>query len=148
MTLEDTNSRAGRCVAPHIVVRDVAAAVQFYQRAFGGEVILSDTTSSGPTHFVCLRIGNSSFIVVGESHQSDVLRTNSPSSLGATSVTFELFVDDFDAAFERASLAGAEPSTGSEAGPSFGDRTSALRDPFGHIWMISTFIEDGGALCI
>jgi PhnB protein len=146
MTIEGTNARVGWCVAPHIVVRDVAAAIQFYQRAFDAEVVLSDTTSAGSIQSARLRIGNSSFIVAGESHPSDVLRTKSPSSLGGTSVSLELFVDDFDAAFERASLAGAEPST--VAGPCVGDRVSALRDPFGHIWIISTFIEDGGALCV
>jgi PhnB protein len=126
----------------------VEAAVEFYQRAFGAEIILRDTKPQGSTAYARLRIGNSLLIVSNQERSKDGMQTGSPSTLGGTSICLELFVDDFDAALERALLAGGMVSTDSIAGPFIGDRSIALWDPFGHLWTLSTFIDDAGALCI
>ena len=65
----------------------------------------------------------------------------SPQSLGGTSVTIQLYVDDVDAAYKRAVDAGASPIMPPE--DSFwGDRFSMARDPFGHCWAIVTVKEE------
>lgn len=58
-----------------------------------------------------------------------------------TSVGLHLYVEDVDSYFARAIAAGA-----SEAEPIkdqfYGDRSGALRDPFGHVWFIATRKEN------
>ncbi|MFJ3247499.1 VOC family protein [Streptomyces sp. NPDC086782] len=52
-----------------------------------------------------------------------------------------VFVDDVDTLAEQASAAGAEllqPPTDQF----HGDRTAILRDPYGHVWVFLTHVED------
>ena len=65
----------------------------------------------------------------------------SPALLAGTSVAVRLFVDDVDECFARALAAGAVQLRG-VADQFYGDRNGALRDPFGHVWIVSTHIED------
>ena len=65
----------------------------------------------------------------------------SPQSLGGTSVTLQLYVDDVDAAYERTVDAGATPIMPPEDA-FWGDRYSMLKDPFGHFWAIVTVKEE------
>lgn len=148
MTIQGSNILAGWGIAPKILVEDVESAVDFYQKAFGAEVIVRDTKSQGSVAYARLTIGNSSVLVSKPEDSQDDFRTGSPSTLGGTSVVLELFVEDFDAALERAVLAGGKASTASIVGPCIGDRVCAIADPFGHLWMLSTFINDAGALCL
>jgi PhnB protein len=148
MTIQGSNILAGFGIAPKIIVEDVESAVDFYQKAFGAEVIIRETKSQGSIAYARLTMGNSSVLVSKQEGSQDDFRTGSPSMLGGTSVILELFVDDFDAALERAVLAGGKVSTAPIVGPCVGDRVSAIADPFGHIWMLSTFINDAGALCL
>ena len=148
MMLEGSNTLPGWGIVPNIAVRDVDLAVQFYQKAFGSEVILRHPKPDGSISHARLRIGNSLLILSSDDRLDGVTRTGSPSTLENTSVSLELFVDDFDGALERALLAGAEMSKAPETEACIGDRVCSLVDPFGHRWMLSTFIDDSGALCI
>jgi PhnB protein len=65
----------------------------------------------------------------------------SPKKLGATSVSFVLYVDDVDAVFKRALGAGATESLPVED-KFYGDRMGTVIDPFGHHWSVATHIED------
>lgn len=148
MMLEGSNTLPGWGIVPNIAVRDVDLAVQFYQKAFGSEVMLRHPKPDGSISHARLRIGNSLLILSSDDRLDSVTRTGSPSTLENTSVSLELFVDDFDGALERALLAGAEMSKAPETEACIGDRVCLLVDPFGHRWMLSTFIDDSGALCI
>src|SRR5262249_19885734 len=61
----------------------------------------------------------------------------SPLSLGGTSVTIHLYVDDVDAWYKRAVDAGATAKM-PPADMFWGDRYGVLNDPFGHSWSIAT----------
>ena len=50
-------------------------------------------------------------------------------------------VDDVDAAYARALKAGAT-SVRAPENAFYGDRTSAIQDPFGNSWGIATHVED------
>ncbi len=64
----------------------------------------------------------------------------SPLTYGGTSAILELFVNDVDAAYQRAINAGA--SVKFRPDDSFyGDRVGHLTDPFGHTWSLSTVKE-------
>jgi len=64
-----------------------------------------------------------------------------PRSLGGSAVSIMLYVDDVDATFEGAVKAGAK-SRRAVANQFYGDRSGTLEDPFGHVWTVSTHVED------
>ncbi|QRX95550.1 hypothetical protein HRD51_36845 [Streptomyces sp. A1-5] len=64
-----------------------------------------------------------------------------PTSIGGTTVALHVFVKDVDALARQATTAGAEllqPPTDQF----HGDRTAILRDPYGHVWVFLTHVED------
>jgi uncharacterized glyoxalase superfamily protein PhnB len=64
-----------------------------------------------------------------------------PQSVGQTTVTIHLHVDDADALIARAVAAGARIER--EAADAFyGERSGVVRDPFGHRWNIGHSIEE------
>ncbi|MGH7873483.1 MAG: VOC family protein, partial [Candidatus Binatia bacterium] len=65
----------------------------------------------------------------------------SPNSLGGTSVSLVLYVEDVDSCFDRAVGAGAK-ALRSVQDQFYGDRSGTVEDPFGHVWTISTHKED------
>ena len=67
--------------------------------------------------------------------------TQSPRSLGGSTVSVFLYVEDVDAFFRRATDTGAKVID-PVADRFWGDREGVLKDPFGHVWTISTHQED------
>ncbi|MDC0274288.1 VOC family protein, partial [Planctomycetaceae bacterium] len=65
----------------------------------------------------------------------------SPSTLEGTSASFLIYVENVDELYAQALAAGGEVVR-PLADQFYGDRTGCLKDPFGHVWTISTHIED------
>jgi len=125
-------------ITPHLVVRGVAAAVAWYTAAFGANELLRNAAPDGERIMHCeLLLGDSRFFVVDEFPGA----AWSPQSLGGTSVTLHLYVEDVDALFERAVAGGADVIL-PVADQFWGDRYGILRDPFGHRWSIASRLED------
>ena len=62
-------------------------------------------------------------------------------TLGRTSASLHIFVDDNQALLQRAVGAGAtqiQPPTDMF----YGANSASLRDPFGHVWTIATRVEE------
>ena len=125
-------------ITPYLGVRGAAAAIEFYRRAFGAEEVLRLASAAGLVAYAQIRIGDSMVLLSDEMAGSP---QRSPSSLAGTSVAVRVYVDDVDACFARALAAGAVQLRG-VADQFYGDRNGALRDPFGHVWIVSTHIED------
>src|SRR5258705_508956 len=64
-----------------------------------------------------------------------------PDTLGGTSISVALYVEDVDAVFARAVAAGATVLDPVQD-YFYGDRGGKLKDPFGHRWMVATHKED------
>src|SRR6266700_186358 len=64
-----------------------------------------------------------------------------PLSLGGSSVTIHLYVEDVDAVARQAVAAGARMLRPVQD-QFYGDRSGTLTDPFGHVWMVATHKED------
>lgn len=64
-----------------------------------------------------------------------------PKSRGGATASLMVYLEDVDAAFARALDAGATQERAVED-QFYGDRSGSLVDPFGHVWMLSTHIED------
>ncbi|MEU6061552.1 VOC family protein [Streptomyces sp. NPDC047097] len=141
----ETPDRYRYAVVPNIRVADAAAAIDFYQRAFGArEDVRVDAPGGGVLHAE-ISIGPS-VLMLGDSDGEDGGEGGgggfrAPTALGGTSVALHVFVDDVDALAARAEEAGAEilqPPTDTF----HGDRTVILRDPSGHQWVFLTHQED------
>ena len=125
-------------VLPYLVIKNAAAALDFYQNAFGAETIMRMDMPGGAVMHAEMRIGTAVFML---SEQSDEWGNKSPDMLGDSPVTLMVYVPDVDAFVARATTAGAT-LTMAVADQFWGDRSGCLQDPFGHRWMISTHIED------
>jgi uncharacterized glyoxalase superfamily protein PhnB len=131
-----------RRISPHLIVRDGEGAIDFYQRAFGATVLYRSPMPAGAGIHAQLRIGDSTVLISTENltHDPD-LRVRAPETLGGSSTVLELYVDDVDAAYQRAVEAGATP-TMPPMDTFFGDRYGQLRDPSGHVWALAMVKEE------
>jgi PhnB protein len=129
-----------RTVTPYMVIRGAAEAIEYYQQAFGAEVIDQSMTPDGG--FVMnahLKIGDSVIMISDEMPMMEYWV--SPKNLNGTTVGIHLFVDDVDTWFERAKSAGVKVLM--EPGDMFwGDRYCQFIDKFGHAWSIGTRKEN------
>ena len=126
-------------LTPHLVVRDAAQAIEFYQRAFGAEVCGVHHMPDGKTVMhALLKIGDSFLMLNDEFPSNKVL---SPQSIGGTGTTIHVYVEDVDALFHQAVSAGAT-ETMPLMDAFWGDRYGQLEDPFGHRWSLATHKED------
>jgi uncharacterized glyoxalase superfamily protein PhnB len=125
-------------VYAYLCVSDAAAALDFYQRAFGAREKFRLTEPSGRIGHAELLFGT---MIVMLSDEYPEYGIRSASSIGATAVTIHLHVDDADAMIAQAVKAGATLER--EASDAFyGERSGAVRDPFGHRWLIGHSIEE------
>ena len=68
-------------------------------------------------------------------------RGKAPDTLGGSPVSLHLYVEDVDAVTERAVSAGAT-MVRPVKDEFYGDRSGQFKDPFGHVWNVSTHVED------
>jgi uncharacterized glyoxalase superfamily protein PhnB len=125
-------------ITPALVVRDAARAIEFYQNAFGAEIVVKLDGPGGAVMHAELKIGNSMLMLSDEFPDWGAV---GPQTIGGSPVTLCLYVDDCDAIFSRAVEAGAT----AKMPPSdqfWGDRYGKLEDPFGHAWSVATHIKD------
>jgi PhnB protein len=130
-------------VTPRLVVRDGAAAIAFYVRAFGAEEIGDRFTGpDGEVIHAEVRIGDSVVMITEDAAEGPVA---APERVGGVvTCVMALYWEDVDAAWERAVGAGAEVIYPLED-QFYGERGGRLRDPFGQQWMMSQHIEDVSA---
>ncbi len=123
----------------HLVCRDAVEAIEFYQAAFGAEEMGRMLTPDGKTLVhASLRIGDSMLMLVDENPDWEC---PAPQTLGGSPVAIHLYVEDADAAVERAVKAGGRV-TMPLVDAFWGDRFDKLEDPYGHSWSVATHIRD------
>src|ERR1019366_277087 len=83
-------------------------------------------------------IGNSIVMLADE---FPAFGNTSPQTLKGTPVSFALYVEDADVAYEQAVVAGATVLR-PIADQFYGDRAGTVQDPFGHKWTLMTHKED------
>ena len=125
-------------VTPHLVCAGAAEAIEFYKKAFGAVEAARVPGPGGKLMHALIRIGDSAVMLVDEMPEWGAL---GPKTLNGSPVTLHLYVEDADAAFERAVKAGAKV-TMPLADQFWGDRYGKLVDPFGHHWSIATHVRD------
>lgn len=109
-------------------------AIDFYQRAFGAEVVDRALDPSGTKIWhAALRIGDSMLFV------NDIFPGMGDGSPSKSALW--LYVNDADAWFKRAVDAGAQPLM-PPMDMFWGDRMGQVADPFGQKWTIATHVKD------
>jgi len=138
MTERHVEAMGIKAVTPYLAVRNARAAIAFYGAAFGARQMLVIEEQDGRIGHATLGIGPAEIYLADE--HPDFENVVGPQTLGGTSVTLDLEVEDVDAAVDRAVAAGAtlirppdHPTSGVQAGK--------VRDPFGHVWLITRIID-------
>lgn len=123
-------------VTPYLICRGAQKAIEFYTRAFGATELYRMPGPDGRIMHAEIQVGDSRVMLADETAEF-----RSPQSVGGTSVSLMLYVDDVDAVVRRAVEAGATVMRDVK-NQFYGDRTGTLADPFGHVWTIGTHVED------
>ncbi|MBV8144064.1 MAG: VOC family protein [Gammaproteobacteria bacterium] len=127
-----------RTATPYLIVQGAAEAIDFYKRAFGATEMLRMADPQGRVGHAEIRIGDS-VIMLADEHPGMGYR--GPRTLGGSSVSILLYLEEVDRVVERAVRAGARVLR-PVANQFYGDRSGTLEDPFGHVWTIATHVED------
>ena len=117
-------------VTPYLMVQDAAKFIAFMSTVFAAKTSEQLMRPDGKIGHTELRVGDS-LIMLSEASASHP----------ATPVILHVYVEDVDAAFERAVRAGgtvvAKPSN-----QFYGDRSGGVKEPSGNTIWIATHVED------
>jgi len=124
-------------LTPYLIVDGAAKALDFYTRAFGAEELYRFAAPGGKIGHAEMRIGDSIFMLADEFPERGV---RGPQG-GRPPVSLAIYCEDVDALWKRALAAGGKEDRPLQ-NQFYGDRTGTLIDPFGHVWTVSTHVED------
>ena len=122
-------------LTPYLIVKDGAAALEFYAAAFGARVLDQMTTPEGRVRHAELIIGDSP-VMLGE--HEDVTAQATPAY---APVSIYAYVEDADALFAKAIAAGAQVVAPMSL-KFYGNREGGVSDPFGITWWLATRVEE------
>lgn len=124
-----------KTVTPVICTVQPDMMLDFLEEAFGATITQEDSLPGGAL-LGCARVGQSMLRVNGgKSAEGDEMRA-----------ALHYFVSDVDAAYRRATAAGAKVMMGGEGEPAdraYGERSAFLEDPFGNHWFLAKNLEPG-----
>ena len=139
--MTDQLGGSGTSIQPLLVVRDAAAAIEFYRSVFGATEIWRLMHYHRIGHAI-LRVGTSEFVILDEFPEAGIIgpqtsETDMPAPRGPRLM---LQVPDVDGVLNNALAAGAtlvRPA----ADQWWGVRGGAIRDPFGYQWSVHSIVE-------
>lgn len=135
---DEKNPAPAKGLRPFLVVDGDDDPIAYYEAAFGAECIYVLRMPDG-------RIGHAELEAFGErfvlSHAFAEMNVLGPGARGGTTVSLGIYIDDVDAAAERALAAGVELERPIRD-EFFGDRVAMLRDRYGHRWHLQMRQED------
>ena len=114
------------------------AAIDFYTSVLGATERMRMPAPDGKIGHAELELGDSLIMLADEFPDMDA---RGPKTMGGTPVSLLVYVEDADAAFDRAIQAGAKSLQPVED-KFYGDRSGRFEDPFGHRWDVATHVED------
>jgi PhnB protein len=125
-------------VTAALTVKNAAKAIDFYKKALGAQELMRMPSPDGKIGHAELKIGDT---IIFLSDELPNMGNKSPQTLGGTTASLYLYVQDVDSAFQKAVDAGGK-TTMPVTDMFWGDRYGQFVDPFGHMWGISTHKED------
>lgn len=138
----ETNSTAAPCgyraVTPYLTIKGAADAIDFYKSVFGARELMRMEAPGGKIGHAELQIGDAVVMLADEWPDMDC---KGPEAFGGSPVSLLVYVDDVDATADLAVAAGATLKRAPKD-EFWGDRMGTVVDPFGHVWLIATHVED------
>jgi PhnB protein len=128
-------------VMPMLVCRDVSAAIDFCKATFNAVELVRRPGPDGTVAHAALTISGAMIMIEAE---WPTLASRAPQPDGSSPVVIYIYVEDVDIVVERAVAAGAKVLLPVK-NQFWGDRTGRIIDPSGHVWTISTRIEETSA---
>ena len=125
-------------ITPHLAIEDVGAAIDFYTEAFGAQERLRLTMPDGTIAHAEMTLADG-LLTLGAAIPEYQLEAPDPDR--SVQVAITVSGPDVDGAHRRAVAAGAT-SMAEPTDQFHGDRTAAVRCPFGHKWIFSKHLED------
>lgn len=125
----------------YLIIKNCAAALQFYKTAFGATERMRMPHPDGRIGHAEIQIGDTTVMMADE---NPALKAFSPLHYGGSPVSLHFYVDDVkecDARYNRAIAAGGKTER-EPADQPYGDRMAGVRDPFGYTWYIAAHIEN------
>jgi PhnB protein len=116
-------------ITPFLNIKGAAAAIEFYKKAFGAEERGRMPGPGGAIMHAEIKIGDS-VVMLADAMQ------NPP-----TQASLHIYVEDVDAAWKRATAAGAQVAMPLED-QFWGDRYGVLTDQWGNRWSLATHKAD------
>jgi PhnB protein len=126
-----------RSITPYLAIDGAARAIDFYKKVFGARERMRMDAPGGKVGHAEIEIGDSLIMLADPWPEGTFVAPQG----GVSSVSLHMYVEDADDIFARAIAAGAKSVQAMET-KFYGDRSGSLRDPFGHLWHISTHVED------
>lgn len=120
-------------ISPYLYYQDGAGALAFLAQAFGFAERMRQADPDGTIRHAEMEIGGGVVMLGCPEGQ------RSPKELGHVTAGMYVHVDDVDAHFERAKVAGASVDGPPEDKP-YGDRVYGALDPEGHQWWFAQSI--------
>jgi PhnB protein len=125
-------------VMPMLVCRDAAAEIEFCKATFGAGELGNRPGPDGAVAHAMLTVGGHMVMIERE---WPTLASRAPQPDGSSPVVIYVYVEDVDSVIERAVAAGAKVLLPVK-NQFWGDRTGRIMDPSGHVWTISTRVEE------
>lgn len=119
-------------LAPMLYLKDLAAAIDFYKKAFDAVEQWHISNPDGSVHVAEMTIGAALFRMHEEVEGDNNF---SPETVNGTTVVMGLLVADPDALAAKAEAAGGTILSAVKE-YEYGYRQGTVKDPFGHHWLI------------
>lgn len=128
---------AAAALLPKLVCDDAPAAIDFYVRALGAEVVERHDGDDGRVHQSVLAAGGIRFSVKSADGVDPA-----PTASDGSPVVLQVEIEDVDPWAARFVAAGGEVvfAVGDRE---YGRRDGRFRDPAGHVWQLSGPLPDG-----
>jgi PhnB protein len=125
-------------ITPYLVVDGATRAIDFYKQVFGATERMRMPGPDGRIGHAELLIGGAVIMLADEFKD---MGSKGPRTFGGSPVSILVYVNDVDAVVKKAVASGGRLTRPVE-NKFYGDRSGAIEDPFGHVWLVSTHVED------
>ena len=132
--IPDTSPR----VIPMLVCPDVEHEIEFCERVLAAEVVVRRPGPDGRTVHAALAVGDARIILQAEFPQ---LSSRVPHADGTSPIVVLVYVEDVDRAVETAAALGGSVLLPAQ-NQFWGDRTARVMDPSGHVWTLTSRLEE------
>jgi PhnB protein len=125
-------------VMPMLVCSDVSAEIDFCKTTFGATELVRRPGPDGSAAHAALTISGAMIMIEAE---WPTLSSRSPQTDGSSPVVIYVYVENVDEVIKRAVASGAKVLLPAQD-QFWGDRTARIMDPSGHVWTVSSRIEE------